>query len=286
MMKKTILAAILALVAIAPHAIAKNKKNDKALKRQEVVIDPEANNGPQEQTVAIINPTKQLYGEWTVMTVRKRNLETRDRAYVYLDFDNHMFYGSNGCNTINGKFTHSGSNISFKDIISTQESCHSNNDRGLLKAMAEVQHVQLTRVEDIEYMQLLNGKNNVLITLKRQNLDVLNGAWQVKSMGTDDVSNQNIRFVVDVDMLTVHANTGCNFINGVITLDPSKDFAIQFSDLRSSGHNCETLDSETQMLITLEQTECYQRIDGNDNEIAFKTFGGETTMIISRLNLK
>ncbi len=272
---------------MSPQAEAKNKKkNDNKMSRQEVVIDPIVDNGRNEQPVAIIDPVKQLYGEWTVETVRKHDLETINRAYIYLDFDNHRFYGSNGCNTINGNFAHSGNNISFSDIISTRASCRDNNDRGLLKTLAEVQQVQLTRIDDIEYMQLLNNKGNVLITLKRQNLDVLNGAWLVKSMGSDDVSEQNIKFVVDVDMLTVHANTGCNIINGVVTLDPSKDFAIQFSDLRSSGYKCETLDSETEMLISLEQTECYQRINDNDNEIAFKTFDGSTTMIISRLNLK
>lgn len=282
-MKKTILAAIMALAVAAPGAIAANKKNKK-FDKKEVVIEKPVVEQPKEQTVNIINPSKQLYGEWTIETVRKKNLQSDDRAYIYLDFNNHRFYGSNGCNTINGKFTQSGNNITFQDIISTSETCHNHNDRGLLRTMAEVQRLQVTTLFNVERMQLLNNKGNVLITLKRQNLDILNGAWQVKSMDNEDATAKNIRMVIDVNMFTVHANTGCNIINGIVTLDPSKDFAVQFEDLQSSGNKCENIDSETDMLLALEQTECYKRI--NDNEIALMTKDGLTVMTITRLNLK
>lgn len=282
-MKKTILAAVMALVVAAPGAVAADKKNKK-FEKKEVVIEKPVVEQPKEQTVNIINPAKQLYGEWTVETVRKKTLQSDNRAYIYLDFNNHRFYGSNGCNTINGQFSQSGNNISFKDVISTTESCNNHNDRGMLKAMAEVQKLQVTTLYNVERMQLLNNKGAVLMTLKRQNLDILNGAWQVKSMENEDATAKNIRLVIDVNMLTLHANTGCNIINGIVTLDPSKDFAIQFEDLHSSGNKCESIDSETDMLLALEQTECYKRI--NDNEIALMTKEGQTVMTITRLNLK
>lgn len=282
-MKKTILAAFMAIVVATPNAVGANKKNKK-FEKKEVVIEQPVVEQPKEKVVTITNPTKQLYGEWTVETVRKKSLQSEERAYIYLDFNNNKMYGSNGCNTINGTFTLNGNSITFKDIISTKESCRDHNDRGLLKTLAEVQRLQVTTLYNVERMQLQNSKGNTLITLKRQNLDILNGAWQVKSMDNEDATEKNIRFVIDVNMLTLHANTGCNIINGIVTLDPSKDFAIQFEDLRSSGNKCETIDSETDMLLALEQTECYKRI--NDNEIALMTNDGTIVMTITRLQLK
>lgn len=273
----------MALVIAVPNTSAANKKNKK-FDKKEVVIEQTTIETPKEQLVSITNPAKQLYGEWTVETVRKKSLQTADRPYIYLDFNNHCFYGSNGCNTVNGKFMLNGSNISFVDIITTSETCHNHNDRSLIKTLAEVQKLQVTTLYNVERMQLLNGKGTALITLKRQNLDALNGAWVVKEMDNETVKDKNIRFVIDVNMLTVHANTGCNIINGIVTLDPSKDFAVQFEDLHSTGNKCENIDSETDMLLALENTECYKRI--NDNEIAFMTREGKTVMVIDRLKLK
>lgn len=282
-MRKILLTTVLALLVVAPSVDAANKKKKK-FEKNEVVIEQPVVEQPKEQNVTIVNPAKQLYGEWTIETVRKKQLSTSERAYIYLDFNNKQFYGSNGCNTINGKFKLSGNNISFKDIIATHESCHNHNDRNLLKTLTEVVRLQVTSLYNVERMQLLNSKGNVLITLKRHNLDLLNGAWQVKNVDNEDVKEQNIKLVIDVNMLKIHANTGCNIINGIVTLDPSKDFAIQFEDLHSWGNDCENIESETNVLLALECTECYKRI--NNNEIALMTLDGKTVMTITRLNLK
>lgn len=285
-MKKIILITLIGLLSCTPSMLAANKKNKK-FDKTEVVISKPVIEQPREQTVNIANPKKQLYGEWNIETVKKKELSTSQRAYIYLDFNLHRVYGSNGCNTINGTFTQNGNNISFKDIITTMETCHNHNDRSLLKTLAEVQRFQVTIKDGVERMQLLNNKGQQLITLRRQNLDILNGAWKVKEMGGNDARDKDIKMVIDVDQLTVHANTGCNIINGVVSIDPAKLFAVQFEDLNSSGYKCETIDSETEMLLALEQTEYYQRI--SDNEIAFKSrVNGpeETVMIITRLPLK
>lgn len=40
--------------------------------------------GPQK--VAITAPDKQLYGEWTILSVNKIDIDTDERAYIFLDF--------------------------------------------------------------------------------------------------------------------------------------------------------------------------------------------------------
>ena len=283
-MKKIIFISLLALAVMIPMEAAAKKKKDKFEKKQ-VTVERVTVKLPPEEVIAITSPAKQLYGEWNVDSIRKKPLSTTDRPYIYLDFDRKMFYGSNGCNTINGKFANNGVNMSFKDIISTSESCHNHNDRNMLKTLTEVARVQLTKTTgNLERMKLLNNKGALLMVLTRHNMDELNGAWTVKEMNNNNVLDQKINLVVDVALQTIHANTGCNIINGVIHIDATKDFAIQFEDLRSSENQCNKIGYETEMLLGLEQTEYYKRI--NDHEVAFMTKDGTTVIVLTKLDLK
>ena len=120
--------------------------------------------------------------------------------------------------------------------------------------------------------------------LKRHNLDLLNGAWLVKEIDSENVSEHNMRVVVDAVMQTIHGDTGCNIINGIITLDPSKDMAIQFEDLHSTEHDCEAIDFETALLLALESTESCKRI--NQNEMALLDNKGNIVLVLQRINLR
>lgn len=282
-MKRIIITTILIAVLAFAQTDAANKKDKKYIKKQLTTEQPTVIPA-KEEVVTISNPAKQLYGEWTIESIRKKALNTTNRAYIYLDFNGKQFYGNNSCNTINGKFSLIGDNITFKDIITTTESCKDNNDRNVMKAFAEVQRFQVVKLNNVERLHLLNNKGNVIIILKRQNLDVLNGAWTVKEAEGENVAAHNVKMVIDVNMLAIHGNTGCNIINGVITLDPKKDFAIQFEDLHSSKNKCENIDVETDVLLALEQTESYKKI--NDNEIAFLNNEGKTVLILNRLRMR
>lgn len=275
---------LLALLA-TPSALASHKKDKKYIKQQVETVTPVAAQ-PKEETVTITNATKQLYGDWAIESVRKKNLGVNTLAHIYLDFNGNRFYGNNSCNTINGKFTINGNNITFSDIIATMESCKDNNntDRNIMKAFSEVHHFQVTKLFNVERLQLMNNKGTVLMVLKRHNLDLLNGAWVVKEAEQENILDKNVRIVIDVNMQTIHGNTGCNIINGVISLDPKKDFAIQFEDLHSSNNKCDNIDIETDVLLALEQTESYKKI--NDEQIAFLDHNGKIIMILNRLKMR
>lgn len=275
---------LLALLA-TPSALASHKKDKKYIKQQVETVTPVAAQ-PKEETVTITNATKQLYGDWAIESVRKKNLGVNTLAHIYLDFNGNRFYGNNSCNTINGKFTINGNNITFSDIIATMESCKDNNntDRNIMKAFSEVHHFQVTKLFNVERLHLMNNKGTVLMVLKRHNLDLLNGAWVVKEAEQENILDKNVRIVIDVNMQTIHGNTGCNIINGVISLDPKKDFAIQFEDLHSSNNKCDNIDIETDVLLALEQTESYKKI--NDEQIAFLDHNGKIIMILNRLKMR
>ena len=85
-------------------------------------------------------------------------------------------------------------------------------------------------------------------------------------------------------MKTIHGKTGCNIINGIINIDPTKDFAIQFEDLHSTGTECDSINIETTILIALEQTESCKRI--NDNEMGLLDGKGRIVLVLSRIDLE
>lgn len=282
MRKIVVFSVLLAMLAVSPnaHAWKKNKKYEK----QVVTIEQAT---PQElpKPVVITQPAKQLYGEWTIIEVRKKEVFTQERPYIYLDFNGDKIYGNNGCNSINGGFALQGSNISFNNIISTRMSCHSTTpERTIMKALAEVQAYSVTSLYNVEYLNLKNAKGIVVMVLRRQNLDFLNGAWLVKEMGGTNVSERNVRVVIDVQMLTVNALTKCNIINGIVKIDPRKEFDVEFEDLKSSHNQCDDINTETQMLINMEEAVSCKKI--NDSEMALLDHKGAIVIVLKRIDLK
>ena len=283
MKRITIISLIIALL-LAPAAASERKKKKK-YEKKEVAIEQTIVAEHKPAPVTITDPARQLYGEWDIETIRKKPISTRERAYLYLDFNAHKVYGNNGCNSINGTFKQSGNDISFRDMITTSASCHnSTSERTVMKTLSEVQHYSLSILYQIEILNLLNSKGQVLMTLRRQNLDLLNGAWLVKEVAGQNVAEKNVRVVVDAVMKTIHGNTGCNIINGIINIDPSKDLAIQFEDLHSSGNEGENIETETAILVALEQTESCKRI--NESEMGLLDGKGHIVLVLSRIDLQ
>lgn len=283
--KTLIILVLVSLLSFTPIDMSAKKKKKKYEKR-EIRIDSVANVTPNPEPVVITNPASQLYGEWNIVTLKKKKVSTQERAYIYLDFINgNKVYGNNGCNTINGSFKLNGNQIKFGPFIATQGPCHSStSERSVMKAFDEVASFRVSRLYNMDHMDLLNSKGNVVMSLRRQNLDFLNGAWVVKELNSSNILEKNIRLVIDATMQTIHANSGCNIINGIITIDTSKEFAVQFEDLKSSNNQCPDIYMETLLLIALEQTESCKRI--NDHEMALLDNKGNMVIVISRLLLR
>ena len=285
-MKIKILSCILlaAAMVLAPaDAMARKKKTKYA--KKEVAVEQTITAELTPQPVTITNAASQLYGEWNIQTIRNKPVLTRERAYLYLDFQSHKVYGNNGCNSLNGTFRQTGEDITFRDMVTTSETCHSGtSERTVMKALSEVQHLQLSLLDDMELLTLTNAKGQALITLRRQNLDFLSGVWLVKEAGGEDVSAQNVRIVVDAEMRTLHGNTGCNIINGIITIDPEKNRAIQFEDLHSTGNMCEHIDVETSVLVALEQTVGCRRLEAG--AMALLDEKGKNVLVLVPITLR
>lgn len=268
-MRKNIIICLLFAILLAPLTMDARKKKEKKLEKRDVTVENVVADVEQPmREVTITNPAQQLYGEWDIVSLRKKKVYSLERAYLYLDFaGGNKVYGNNGCNTINGTFQLSGNNLKFGEFISTEESCHNvTNERTIMHTLADVRKYTLETQYNAQYLNLMNSKGTVIMVLKRHNLDLMNGAWLIKEINSENVAEFNMRVVIDAVMQTIHGDTGCNIINGVITLDPAKDMAIQFEDLQSDEHDCEDIEKETALLLALEKTESCKRI--NQNEIA------------------
>ena len=286
-MKKYVVITLLLAFLMAPATMDARKKKDKKLEKRGINVENVIADVDQPmREVEITNPARQLYGEWDIVMMRKKQVYTLERAYLYLDFaGGNKVYGNNGCNTINGRFSQSGNDITFSDFVSTSESCRNvTSEKTIMHTLAEVRHFTLETQYNAQYLNLMNAKGTVLMVLKRHNLDAMNGAWLVKEIESENVSQHNMRMVIDAEMQTIHGDTGCNIINGVITLDPTKDMAIQFEDLQSGEHDCEAIDYETALLLALERTESCKRI--NQNEMALLDNKGTIVIVLQRINLR
>ena len=286
-MRKYIVISILMALLMAPATMDAHKKKDKKSDKRGVNIENVINDVEQPmRDVVVTDAAKQLYGEWDIITMRKKKVYSLERAYLYLDFaGGNKVYGNNGCNTINGTFQLSGNNLKFGEFISTGESCRNvTNEKTIMHTLADVRRYTLQAQYNAQYLNLMNSKGVVIMVLKRHNLDAMNGAWLVKELDSENVSELNMRVVIDAVMQTIHGDTGCNIINGIITLDPTKAMAIQFEDLRSSEHMCDKIDNETALLLALESTESCKRI--NNHEMALLDNKGNIVIMLQRINVR
>ena len=287
-MRKYIVISLLLSMLLLPATMDARKKKDKKLEKRGVEVENVVADVEQPmREIAVTNPAQQLYGEWDIVMLRnKKKVYTIERPYLYLDFaGGNKVYGCNGCNTINGTFQLSGNDMKFNDFISTEESCRNvTNEKSIMHALADVRRYTLEAQYNAQYLNLMNSKGNVIMVLKRHNLDAMNGAWLVKEINSENVVELNMRLVIDAVMQTIHGDTGCNIINGIITLDPTKDMAIQFEDLLSGENDCESIDSETDLLLALESTVSCKRI--NQQEMALLDNKGNIVIVLQRITLR
>ena len=286
-MRKYIVITLLLAMLMAPATMDARKKKDKKMAKRSVNVENVIADVEQPmREVTVTDPAKQLYGEWDIVSMRKKKVYTLERAYLYLDFaGGNKVYGNNGCSTINGTFQLNGNNLKFEDFISSGEACRNvTSEKTIMHTLADVRRYTLETQYNAQYLNLMNSKGAVVMVLKRHNLDLMNGAWLIKEIDSENVSDLNMRVVVDAIEQTIHGDTGCNIINGIITLDPSKDMAIQFEDLHSTENDCEEIDYETDLLLALESTESCKRI--NQNEVALLDNKGTIVIVLQRINLR
>lgn len=219
------------------------------------------------------NLAQRLNGEWTIIEAGKHKI-VRDEDMPYINFSTAegKFYAFNGCNILNGTFsTQNGGEITFANVLSTMKFCQDNDFQYQInEAIRDGARVYagFTKSGNETLLHLTatpNGQS--LLTLRRHNLEKINGQWDVTRLNGKKVKIPDANIFFDITELTVHGNTGCNFFNGILRIDPTVPNAISFSGMAVTGRLCENTDFEMAMLVALEEANTY-RISGHGRSTA------------------
>lgn len=224
-----------------------------------------------------------LDGEWYILKAGNYEITSEDSPYVYFEEASDRFYASDGCNIINGDFTISGEDkVSFDNTLSTMKSCPGIlYSSSITKALGGSNPVKI-ELQDIGQETMMTMKSSAgatLMTLCRHNLAPLNGQWFVKQIGEQKIDDENINLFLDLSEMTTHGNTGCNFFNGSIIVNPRTTNSISFAQMGTTMRLCPDNDVEMAMMVALEQTTSYH-IDGN--KLRLLDNDGTTLMTLHR----
>lgn len=249
-----------------------NKKSKKNADAKQVVAVSQQSHVSDERKIY----DELLGGEWVIYEVNGEKIEGEERPYLYFNMADHRFYGSNGCNTVNGDFEVISDSMSLKNVISTQKACHDAlYEYQINYALGRIVKFNLARNGNEYYMDLYDSNNINVLVLRKHNMDYLNGVWQVVGISGNLCDNKDLMVVIDIPELKLHGNTGCNVVNGQLLIDPDKENSIQFHQLITTRMICPDQSLETAFLVALEEVEAAKLSDNALEVSMFDNRGNE-----------
>lgn len=227
-----------------------------------------------------------LDGRWTIIEAGgKKIIQDEEMPYLIFSDEEDRFYASNGCNIINGDYVYKAEDntVEFDNVLATMALCPDvkyqqdisvvlNNG---VSVKTEIEHKGLE-----SYLYLKSKASDLLLTLRRNNMDVLSGQWLVKKIESDLINNEGMNVFIDIPLLSIHGNTGCNYFNGKIDVDPFNASAISFTQMGVTMRLCENEDLERKMLVALEQVASYRL--KNQNSLELLNDDGKCLMELAR----
>lgn len=229
----------------------------------------------------------ELLGEWQIVEVGDTRIsQDSDQPYVNFAGDG-RFYASNGCNIVNGTYTVKGADITFANVLTTMMLCPDVTYEGAVNAVLSddnTVHALIQPVGKESYLYLNDRTGKQLMALVRHNMQFLNGQWYVSAINGKEVNDEEANVFFDIPSLKIHGNTGCNYFNGEIIIDPSVANSISFSGMGVTHMACPKGDQERTMLIALEETLTALAVDANT--AALVNGNGQQVLTLTRANPK
>lgn len=228
-------------------------------------------------------------GEWTIIKAGGKEIHLDDNMpYLIFSDSDGRFYASNGCNYLNGDYTYNKADgeITFSNVVSTMAFCPDIDFETSISVVLNegVSVRSVIKGEGREtYMTLMSNSGDNLMTLRRHNLEVANGQWDVVSIDGENIDADGLNIFLDIPELRIHGNTSCNFFNGGIEIDPESPSAISFTRMGVTKRMCENSELERKMLVALEETSSYSLHDRDILE--FKDIAGKTVMKLRRAEI-
>ena len=273
------------LPALSAPSIFKSKKK-KDLTPVTATAENTSPNLSDPEKVAALRET--LEGEWSIISVGNTTIEVVDEM-PYLNFavGSGRFYANNGCNVINGVFTISEhARLTLNSVMSTMKYCPDAVSEGAISAVLSDGKVLTPKIERIgqdSYLRLADDKGTTLMTLRRHNMEFLNGNWKITTVRGAELSPEadDVTVFFDIPALKIHGNTGCNFFNGTLFIDPSRTNALDISNLGLTRRGCPFFQQEQAIMLALEETAT--AIQGSHEQAMLLDDSGNTLMTLERL---
>ena len=131
------------------------------------------------------------------------------------------------------------------------------------------------------YLTLTNSKGTELLKARKHNMEFLNGNWQISSVNGKKIEGDETNLFIDIAELKVHGNTGCNFFNGQLFINPDKSNAIDFSNLITTRMACPNMEQESAILLALE--DAATAIEGSEGRVMLLNTSGKELMTLKPL---
>lgn len=250
----------------------KSKKNTPTT-RTEVPTEPES--------------IDNLTGEWTITSVGERAVAGDDNIpYIHFDADGKRFYGSNGCNILNGLYRVERNKITFYNVLSTMQLCDdAQYEADINRVLSEGNSMALMtqKIGNETYLYFNNSQGRPLMTLVRHNMQFLNGNWRIVSVGKTAVDDDEANIFFDIASRKVHGNTGCNYFNGDIIIDAGVPNSLGLCGMGVTRRGCNKGDQEREILVALEET--VAAVPEGKNQVIFVDADGKQLLKLKRTSL-
>lgn len=211
-----------------------------------------------QQSVTVADIASDLAGEWVIVKVGDRSI-VRDENMPYINFvpAENRFYGSNGCNVLNGNYSVKGHEISFSGVLTTMQYCPDVDFDGAINGIVQdgkTVSALIKKIGNETYLYFNDHAGKALMTLVRHNMQFLDGKWMIVSVNGKTIDDEEANVFFDINSLKIHGNTGCNYFNGSILIDPAVANSISFSGMGVTRMMCPNIDQERMILVALEET--------------------------------
>lgn len=200
----------------------------------------------------------EISGEWAVVDVASHRANGEITPFLLFDPKTGRVYGNNGCNAFNGSYTVNvaDSTLHFSDMVTTMRACEAIDltEQEINNALTRTRRYTWSVTPEMQYLlSFTSDEGTVLMTLRRQDFDFLNGTWMVKAINGTTVDDPDMKLVIDINELKIHGNTGCNILNGSIVTDMTERNSISFQQLATTQMACPDSRHENELLVALEE---------------------------------
>lgn len=218
-------------------------------------------------------PQRTLGGHWyikTVGTIVLTGIEDDDWPYLEFVPDEARFYGTDGCNILNGSYRPGpGAELKMSDVATTMKLCQGDTLAfPIANAINTTAGYSLSAAGDgTATLTLLNAAGSPLMTLSRSEIDYISGPWQVVAVDGKNIDVADARLVFDLNNMAVTGNAGCNRLRGSLSRNPQVGNSLQLSNLSTTRMTCPDIQTETALLIALEEVTSVRKAKGNAIEL-------------------